>query len=115
MHIYRKRNVCKRIQYIEGDVIPISTNYFPFSEVIVIPRGHVWLAGDNTNNSTDSRQYGPVPTGLIQGRVFAKFSFNNLSQPFTRIESGPPPKPTLPAKMDEKDSKDSNESVKSET
>ncbi|GAA5851496.1 hypothetical protein JCM3766R1_002247 [Sporobolomyces carnicolor] len=37
-----------------------------------VPRGHVWLAGDNTSNSTDSRDYGPVPIAMVRGRVLAK-------------------------------------------
>lgn len=28
--------------------------------------------GDNLNNSTDSRVYGPVSGGLVLGRVFAR-------------------------------------------
>lgn len=28
--------------------------------------------GDNFNNSTDSRHYGPVPYALLRGRVFLK-------------------------------------------
>ena len=35
-----------------------------------IKRGHVWLEGDNKNNSSDSRNYGQVPYGLLRGRVF---------------------------------------------
>ncbi|KAM0746856.1 mitochondrial inner membrane peptidase complex catalytic subunit [Meredithblackwellia eburnea MCA 4105] len=41
-------------------------------EYVRIPKGHVWLAGDNTSNSTDSRDYGPVPVGLVKGIVLAK-------------------------------------------
>lgn len=37
-----------------------------------VPKGHVWLQGDNFNNSTDSRHYGPVPYAMIRGRVFVK-------------------------------------------
>lgn len=40
---------------------------------MVIPEGHVWLAGDNVYNSSDSRMYGPMPIGMLQGRVFFKF------------------------------------------
>ncbi|XP_029411063.1 mitochondrial inner membrane protease subunit 1 isoform X3 [Nannospalax galili] len=39
---------------------------------IKVPRGHVWLEGDNLQNSTDSRYYGPIPYGLIRGRIFFK-------------------------------------------
>ncbi|XP_059616679.1 mitochondrial inner membrane protease subunit 1 [Phlebotomus argentipes] len=39
---------------------------------IRIPRGHVWLEGDNKDNSADSRYYGAVPQGLINSRAVAK-------------------------------------------
>lgn len=39
------------------------------NKVICIPKGHVWLEGDNSENSIDSRTYGPVPMGLIQSRA----------------------------------------------
>lgn len=39
------------------------------SRVIYVPKGHVWLEGDNSENSIDSRTYGPVPMGLIQSRA----------------------------------------------
>ena len=29
----------------------------------------VWLQGDNLHNSTDSREYGPVPLASVLGRV----------------------------------------------
>ena len=39
-----------------------------------VPKGHVWLSGDNVDNSVDSRTYGPVPYGLILGRVCYRVS-----------------------------------------
>jgi signal peptidase I len=38
-------------------------------EMIEVPPGHVWIAGDNLAWSRDSRFYGPVPMGLILGKI----------------------------------------------
>lgn len=39
-----------------------------------VPQGHVWLQGDNVVNSTDSRNYGPVPAALVKGKVVYRVS-----------------------------------------
>lgn len=39
------------------------------SRLIYVPKGHVWIEGDNSENSIDSRTYGPIPMGLIQSRA----------------------------------------------
>lgn len=65
-----KQHVCKRIIGMPGDTIyvdPTSSN-----KKITIPLGHVWLAGDNIAHSLDSRNYGPVPMGLIKAKVIAR-------------------------------------------
>ena len=37
---------------------------------IVVPEGHVWVESDSADDRVvDSRHYGPVPIGLIVGRV----------------------------------------------
>ena len=51
--------------------VPRAGN-FGGSQRVEVPHGHLWLQGDNTDNSTDSRDYGPVPYGLIRGKVFVK-------------------------------------------
>ena len=37
-----------------------------------IPKGHVWIEGDNKRVSNDSRNFGPIPLGLIHGTVEAR-------------------------------------------
>lgn len=41
---------------------------------VKVPKGHVWLVGDNLSNSTDSRKYGPVPIAMVKGKVIARVS-----------------------------------------
>ncbi|CAG7733186.1 unnamed protein product [Allacma fusca] len=59
-----KNSVCKRVIAIAGDQVLI-----PDGTTTMVPKGHVWLEGDNFQNSLDSRSYGPIPIGLIQGRA----------------------------------------------
>ena len=40
--------------------------------MLQIPEGHCWILGDNLPESRDSRTYGPLPLGLIKGKVTAK-------------------------------------------
>lgn len=61
-----KQYICKRVTGIPGDKIRSGLLYD------FVPRGHVWLEGDNSDNSCDSRTYGPVPQGLIRGRALIK-------------------------------------------
>lgn len=37
-----------------------------------IPKGHIWVEGDNSAKSLDSRDFGPIPYGLIRGKVMCK-------------------------------------------
>lgn len=93
-----KQHICKRIMGVPGDIITITPHPNSIlaeamwtdekeaayavengpdyakvrvtkQEKIVVPRGHVWIEGDNSKNSADSRYYGPIPQGLIKSRA----------------------------------------------
>lgn len=84
--------ICKRLIAIGGDVIIMGhsndrhyeteslnpTEDEEYEEKILdathifIKRGSCWLEGDNKLNSTDSRNYGQLPIGLIKSKVLAR-------------------------------------------
>lgn len=70
------RIACKRVVGLPGDVVCVDPTgeYAPSTEHVIIPRNHVWLSGDNMAFSRDSRTYGPVPMGLLKGKLVARVS-----------------------------------------
>jgi len=68
------RTICKRVIGLAGDVICVDPTgvMAPSTEHVMVPKGHVWLSGDNAAMSRDSREYGPVSTALIQGKLYAR-------------------------------------------
>ncbi|UZJ56830.1 hypothetical protein CBS101457_006150 [Exobasidium rhododendri] len=94
------KEVCKRVIGLSGDTVLVEPRIEPslFHELewitskqtmqpqgqqravnldseptyIVVPKGHIWTSGDNLANSIDSRHYGPVPLGLVRGKLVAK-------------------------------------------
>ena len=68
--------VCKRVTWTYSD-----SGFFTR-----IPKGCVYLMGDSRENSKDSRDYGPVPIGLIQGVAKVRVcSSMHLSREIVRV------------------------------
>jgi inner membrane protease subunit 2 len=58
-------NLIKRVRGIQGDWC-----YYQ-NKGQTIPQGSVWFQGDESFRSLDSRDFGPVPRGLIIGKAIA--------------------------------------------
>jgi len=63
--------ICKRVIGLPGDIVCVDPTgeYAPTTEHIKVPKGHIWVSGDNASFSRDSRTYGPMPKGLVIGRI----------------------------------------------
>ncbi|KAJ7961249.1 putative Mitochondrial inner membrane protease subunit [Quillaja saponaria] len=60
-----KEKHIKRIIALPGEWFGSCHSY----DVLKVPAGHCWVEGDNPASSMDSRSFGPIPLGLVQGRV----------------------------------------------
>ncbi|MFH4982705.1 hypothetical protein AB6A40_009414 [Gnathostoma spinigerum] len=58
--------LCKRLTKMEHDEVSYDSDW---AMIRRIPKGHIFLEGDNTFLSTDSREFGPLPMGLVQIRI----------------------------------------------
>ncbi|XP_020522376.1 mitochondrial inner membrane protease subunit 1 isoform X2 [Amborella trichopoda] len=77
--------ICKRVIGLEGDHISFHPNVGSRKVITVtVPKGHVWLQGDNIMHSQDSRHYGPVPFALLKGKVWMRAAL--LEWPFLMEE-----------------------------
>lgn len=73
-------SVCKRVIGIEGDVVLLDPSGEKGSkrDYIKIPAGYLWVVGDNLSNSNDSREYGPIPLGIVRGKIVSRVSRGRL-------------------------------------
>ena len=62
----------KRVLGRPGDLVYIDPS--KSGDKIRVPPNHLWMQGDNYPFSNDSRFYGPIPIGLVQGRIIMQIS-----------------------------------------
>ncbi len=55
---------------LEEPYLPPSTPTVGIEEELTVPEGEVLVLGDNRQNSSDGRVFGPVPTDSVIGRAF---------------------------------------------
>ncbi|KAM7260630.1 hypothetical protein ACFE04_011303 [Oxalis oulophora] len=85
-----RKNLTKRVLAMEGDKVTFFTDPRDphlSSPTVEVPKGHVWIQGDNVYASHDSRHFGPVPYGLIQGKVFLRRRFRESESVWIRIRN----------------------------
>ncbi len=90
----KPRDLIKRCVAVEGDVVEVRNNRVyvngslhrePYIKIegptspyanappVIVPEGHVFMMGDNRNNSTDSRAWGVVDKRLLKGKAMVMY------------------------------------------
>jgi len=62
-------NIVKRVKYLEGEMAEFYSHKEKEIIKVEVPKGHIWVVGDNLDNSKDSREFGPLPLALVDGIV----------------------------------------------
>ena len=57
----------KRVLYTENETAEFFSPREGKKIQVVVPPGHVWIEGDNKDQSRDSRDFGPMSLQMIDG------------------------------------------------
>ncbi|MFL5579975.1 MAG: signal peptidase I [Gemmatimonadaceae bacterium] len=69
---WQNRLAVRGTRFGQPPAVPSHDNWGP----LVVPKGHLWMLGDNRYCSKDSRYWGPVPRGNVRGRpLFVYYSY----------------------------------------
>ena len=72
-HPSKQATICKRIIGMPGDtIVRTDGGSSESNHRVKVSPGHLWIEGDNTLQSHDSRAYGAVPASLIIGKVVCR-------------------------------------------
>ncbi|MDD4296641.1 MAG: signal peptidase I [Ruminiclostridium sp.] len=98
---YRTNRLIKRVVAVEGDVVDIKNGFLYINDVLqneqyvkghtpglgmsfplTVDEDHVFVMGDNRENSLDSRSFGPIHINSIEGKaIFRIFPFSKIGKP----------------------------------
>jgi signal peptidase I len=77
LYINGEHQVEPYIQHTRREVLPPGSSNRDFFGPYVVPAGHLFMMGDNRDNSHDSRFWGPEPLTRLKGKaMFIYFSID---------------------------------------
>jgi signal peptidase I len=77
LYVNGKRPVEPFIQHAQRDTLPLGASTRDFYGPYVVPKGHLFMMGDNRDHSADSRYWGPEPIDRLKGKaMFIYFSID---------------------------------------